>query len=272
VRPILIGYFFCILSSSAKSQSFLSPVSLVYLKTNAYSSQVNDAFSSSTNQAALASVKNLSVGFYAERRFMLADLSSYSFALAVPGSSGSFALTANCFGSSAYNESSLGLAYGRKLGKIDVGAQFNYCQFRIEGYGSASTVNVEAGIMLHLNDQLQTGFHIYNPTRASIGKNEDERLPIICSFGVGYDVSEKVFIGADIQKVEDQPVDVNAALQYAFESKLFARVGVATATSTFYFGAGFFWNGLRIDVTASLHPTLGITPGMLLLYSSSRKS
>jgi hypothetical protein len=272
VRPILIGYFFCILSFTAKSQTSLLPVSLVYIRTSAYSSNINDAFSFTTNQAALASNKNLSIGFYGERRFMLADLSSYCFALAVPGSSGGFGFTANYFGGATYNESSLGLAYGRTLGKIDVGARFNYCQFKTEGYGSASTANVEAGIILHLNDQLQTGVHIYNPTRASIGKNEDERLPIIYSFGVGYDVAEKVFIGTLFEKVEDRQVNLNVALQYAFERKLFAKAGVATATSTFYFGAGFLWNGFRIDVTASLHPALGISPGMLLLYNSAGKS
>jgi hypothetical protein len=233
---------------------------------------VKDAFSSTTNQAALAGIRNLSFGFYGERRFMLADLGSYRLATAVPTPSGSFGLTANYFGSAPYNESSVGLAYGRSLGKIDVGAQFNYYQFKIEGYGGASVVNLEAGIILHLSDQLQTGVHIYNPTRATIGKNEDERLPLIYSFGLGYDVSEKVFIGTDFEKVEDQPVNLNAGMQYAFENKLFARVGVATATSTFYFGAGFLWNGFRVDVTASLHPTLGITTGMLLLYNSPAKS
>jgi hypothetical protein len=60
-------------------------------------------------------------------------------------------------------------------------------------------------------------------------------------------------------------------LQYAFEKKLFAKMGIASATSTFYLGAGFIWNGLRIDVSAALHPALGITPGMLLIYNSPEK-
>lgn len=199
---------------------------------------------------------------------MLADLSSYQLACALPTSSGNFGLSGNYFGSAAFNQSAIGLAYGRSLGKVDIGAQFNYNQFKVEGYGNASTVNFEGGLILHVSDQFQTGIHFYNPTRASIGKNNEEKLPMVYSFGLGYDVSEKFFIGTEIEKIEDQPVNVNAGFQYAFEKKLFARVGISSATSSFYFGAGFLWNGLRIDVAASLHPSLGMTPGMLLVYNS----
>jgi len=67
-------------------------------------------------------------------------------------------------------------------------------------------------------------------------------------------------------------VNVNIGLQYSFDKKLFARAGISTATSSFYLGLGFVLNGFRIDVTASLHPSLGVTPGMLLIYNSPEKN
>lgn len=208
---------------------------------------------------------------YGERRFMLADLTSYQLAFALPTSSGNFGLQANYFGTASYNQSKIGLAYARTLGKIDVGAQFNYHQLKIAEYGNASAINFEAGAILHVSEQLQTGVHIYNPTRVSIGKNGEEKLPFIYSLGLGYDASEKFFIGSEIEKAEDQPVNVNAGLQYSFDEKLFARAGISSATSLFYLGAGFLWNGFRIDVTASVHPSLGITPGLLLIYNGAEK-
>jgi len=272
LRRTILCWIFCVVFVSVRSQTFLSPVSIVYTRTNTYSSVHNDAFSFTANQAALARSKNFSAGFCGERRFLLADLSSYQLAAALPTGSGNFGLHGSYIGNSAFNVSAVGLAYARKLSQVDVGVQFNYYQVTIAGYGNASAVNFEAGGILHVTDQFQTGLHIYNPTRASIGKSGEEKLPLIYSFGLGYDASEKFFIGTEIQKEEDQPVNVNIGLQYSFDKKLFARAGLSTATSSFFLGAGFMLNGCRIDVTASMHPSLGVTPGMLLIYNSPQKN
>lgn len=264
--------FFFILTICASAQTTRLPVSAGYTQLNTYSLNFNDAFSFSSNQAALASGKNFSAGMYGERRFMLQNLSTYQLAIAFPTSSGNFGLQANYFGNSSYNESELGFAYGRNLGKIDIGAQFNYYRFKIEGYGTASAINFEAGAILHVNEQFQTGIHVYNPTGASIGKNAEEKLPAIYSIGFGYDVSNKFFIGSEIEKLEDQPINVKAGFQYAFDKKFFVRTGISSATSSFYFGLGFLLDGFRIDATATIHQQLGMTPGLLLIYNSPEKN
>jgi hypothetical protein len=272
LRRTVLCCMLCLFFTLTRSQSFLSPVSNNYTGTSTYSSVNKDAFSFTANQASLALNKNFSAGFYAERRFLLAELSCYQLAAALPTSSGNFGLQANYFGNTAFNETSVGLAYARSLGHVDFGIQFNYCEVKIAGYGNASTVNFEAGGILHVNEQFQTGVHVYNPTGSHFGKSNEEQLPFIYSFGLGYDASEKFFIGAEIQKEEDQPVNAKIGLQYSFEKKLFARAGISSATSSFYLGAGFLWNGFRIDVMASIHPTLGTTPGMLLVYNAAEKN
>lgn len=268
---LFLLHVFCCFCLQLKSQSFQSPVSLIYAKTNTYSSIQKDAFSFTGNQAALAGNKKISVGIYGERRFMLADLTSYQFALALPTPSGNFGVQANYFGSSVFNQTRMGLAYARNLGKADIGAQFNYHQIKIAGYGNASAVNFDLGTILHISEQFQTGVHIYNPTRVSFGKTNEEKLPMIYSFGLGYDASEKFFIGTEIEKVENLPVSVNVGLQYSFDERIFARAGISSATSVFYLGAGFSLNGFRIDITASLHQSLGVTPGLLFVYSAAEK-
>jgi hypothetical protein len=50
-----------------------------------------------------------------------------------------------------------------------------------------------------------------------------------------------------------------------------ARAGIAANTSNLYAGVGLFLKTFRIDVVASYHPQLGITPGLLLIYNSSKK-
>jgi hypothetical protein len=270
-RAILILLFsFSILFING--QTVRRPVAALYTGLGAYSINHVDVFSFTNNQASLAQIKNVSAGVYGERRFMLDELSLYQLAVAVPTNSGNFGVKAGYFGFSEYNESQIGLAYGRKLGtKLDVGVQFNYNNVQISGYGNATAVNFEIGTILHLTDKLNAGIHAYNPVGGKFGKNEEEKLASVYTVGFGYEASEKFFVSAEIEKEEDQPVNVNAGMQYRFLSQLLARAGIATNTSNVYAGVGLFLKTFRIDVVASYHPQLGITPGLLLIYSFSKK-
>lgn len=271
MRRIYFCLLFFISFFFSEAQTLRTPVTAVYTRVNTYSSIQNDAFSFTANQAALAKRKSFSAGIYGERRFLLSESGLYKLAFAMPASSGNFGLNANYFGGSSYNESQIGLAYGRSLGKIDVGVQFNYYMVKLSEYGNASSINFEAGAIFHVTEQFAAGVHMYNPLGSGVGKSGAEKLPSIYTAGFGYDASDHFFIGAEIQKVEDLPVTVNAGLQYAFDDRFFARAGVSSATSTFYLGIGFLLNGFRIDATASLHPYLGITPGMMVVYNSPAK-
>jgi hypothetical protein len=267
---LILLFNFCILS--IKGQTVRRPVAALYTGLGAYSTDHVDVFSFTNNQASLAQINNVSAGVYGERRFMLDELSLYQLAIAVPTTSGNFGIKAGYFGFSEYNESQIGLAYGRKLGtKLDVGVQFNYNGVQISGYGNATAVNFEIGTILHLTDKLNAGIHAYNPVGGKFGKNAEEKLASVYTVGLGYEASDKFFVSAEVEKEENQSVNVNAGMQYRFLPQLLARVGIATNTSNVYAGVGLFLKTFRIDVVASYHPQLGVTPGLLLIYSSSKK-
>ena len=243
-----------------------------YIKTGAYSHNQADVFSFGANQASLATANSFSAGVFSERRFMLSDLNVFSAAFALPTSSGNFGLQVHRFGNSSYNETQAGLAYARKLSEyIDVGIQFNYYGMHIAGYGNAATFNFEGGAIFHFTDNLHGGVHFYNPTSATLGKNEEERLPAVYSAGVGYDASENFFVTAEIEKTENLPLSVNASIQYKFSELFLARGGIVSGTSVYFLGAGFILHNLRIDAFASVHPQLGVTPGLLLIYTKPKK-
>ena len=263
---VLFGY------SSIKGQTVRRPVAALYTGLGAYSINHVDVFSFVSNQASLSQMKNVSAGAYGERRFMLDELSLYQLSIAVPTKSGNFGVKAGYFGFNEYNESQIGLAYARKLGtKLDVGVQFNYNGVQVTGYGNASAVNFEIGTILHLTDKLNAGVHVYNPVGGKFGKNAEEKLASVYTIGLGYEASEKFFVSAEIEKEENQQVNVNAGMQYRFLPQLLARAGIATNTSNVYAGVGLFLKTFRIDVVASYHRQLGITPGLLLVYNSNKK-
>jgi hypothetical protein len=273
VRKFLFPLILVLLKTSLlPAQTLLKPISANYIGPGAYSLNHVDVFSFTSNQASLAQLKTAAAGVYGERRFFLNELNNYTAVLALPTSTGNFGLKTDYYGFSDYNETQLGLAYGRKLGsKVDIGAQFNYNGIRIAGYGNATAISFELGTVLHITDKLHAGVHVANPVGGKFGKNQEEKLSSVYTIGLGYDASEKFFISAEIEKEKDQPVNVNAGMQYKFLPQLLARVGMSTATSSAWFGLGLTIKTLRIDVTTNYHPQLGITPGLMLLFNFNKK-
>lgn len=248
-------------------QTLRRPLASGYTGLGAYSANHSDIFSITANQASLAQLQTAAVGVYGERRFLLNELNNFTAVAGVVTNSGNFALNTSYAGFSDYNETKLGLSYGRKLGKkVDVGAQFNYNGIRISGYGNAAAISFEAGTVLHISDKLHAGIHISNPVGGKFGKTQEEKLASVYTAGFGYDASEKFFFTTEIEKEEYQPVNVNAGLQYKFIPQLFVRMGVSTATSAGWLGVGLLLKSFRLDITTNYHPQLGITPGLLLLY------
>ena len=249
------------------AQTLRRPVTASYAGLGAYSVNHADVFSFTANQASLAQLKKSAAAVYGERRFLLSELNNYTAAIGLTTNSGNFGLKTNYSGFANYNETQIGLAYGRKLGnKLDIGAQFNYNSIRISnGYGNASAISFELGTVLHISDKLNAGIHINNPIGGKFGKDQQEKLSSVYGFGIGYEASEKFFISFEIEKEEDQPVNVNAGFQYKFIPQLLVRAGMASATSSAWLGVGLTIKSFRLDVTTSYHPQLGISPGLMIL-------
>ena len=261
-------FFILLTASRSDCQTLRRPLGAGYTRMGAYSLNHVDVFSFTSNQASLAQLKNVSAAVYGERRFLLSELNNYTAVIGLPTGSGNFGIKANYSGFSDYNETQIGLAYGRKLGnKVDIGAEFNYNGIQVAGYGNASAISFELGTILHVTERLHAGVHVNNPVGGKFGKDQQEKLSSVYSFGLGYDASEKFLVSAEIEKEEDQPVNVNAGMQYKFLPQLLARAGMSSATSTAWMGLGLTLKSFRLDVTAGYHPQLGVTPGVLLLFN-----
>ena len=224
------------------------------------------------NQAALAGIKQSGFGAFSERRFLLNETSVYGIAAAFKSSKGNFGVQANYGGFNNFNESKLGLAYARSLGKtVDVGIQFNYNRYSIPGFSNAASLNFEGGVIFRLSEKLNAGIHLFNPIGGNLGKLEDEKLASEYELGFGYDASDNFYVSAEITKEEDKAVNVTGGIQYHFLSKLFLRAGFLSNTGSAFAGVGVGFNNLRIDVSVNNHPQLGISPGLLLVVNFKEK-
>ena len=245
-----------------------------YPALGAYSISNVDLYATRNNAAALAQLPNSAAGVYAERRFLQDQLNLYTASIGIKTKTGAFALHGNYYGFSLYNQMQLSLGYGLRVSdKVDVGVQFHYHAVnQANGYGSASSINASAGAVFHLTDKIHAGINIYNPGGSKWSKAADEKIPAQYTFGLGYEVSDKLFISGEMVKEENLPASVNMGLQYRFVKQFFARAGVSTATNNLFAGVGFNLPKFRIDLAASYHPQLGLSPGILLLFDFAKKT
>jgi hypothetical protein len=261
-------------SISLDGQSLLRSNSFGYPGLAAYSVKQADVFSFPANQAALAQLKNTAAGLYGEKYYLLNELNKYTAVAGITTRSGNFGCKAGYAGFTGYNESVLGIAYGKKLGsKADIGIAVNYLRTAISsGYGQAAVISVEAGTIFHLSEKLNAGFHLANPAGGKFGVDKQDKLAARYTMGFGYDASDKFFISTTIEKEENQPVNINAGFQYLFIPRLFMRMGLSSATGTGWWGIAFILHSFRLDVTVSSHPQLGLSPAILLLFDFNKNT
>ena len=249
------------------AQSSILLTSLNLPGVNSYSSNNLDAFSISNNQGVLSQVKKFSIGVYGERKFFLNDLSDYLVTAAIPVKEGAFGFTVNRSGNTSYSQSLFGLCYGRKINEwVNAGIQFNYYLINKIYFGNSSSINVDFSLLGRVTDQLYAGFQLHN-LMPSITNKTDQKVPFQLSSGFGYAASKEVFVGFMIRKIENMPMDLIPEIDYHINEIFSARLGVQTSSSIYYGAVTIGLGEYKLEVTSSVHPYLGITPGLGLVYN-----
>jgi hypothetical protein len=255
---------------------FLGQGQAIHLKTNAaglhaevYQKDFADAFSFSENQALLASSRHFVGGIYSERKYLIEELQYVTGSLSFPALTGGMGFLVRYFGFSGFNESNVGISYGRPLGKwMDIGIQFNYHFVEVSGYGSAFSINGELGIIIHLSENLHAGLRIYNPGGSKWSGNSNEKLAASFKTGFGYVITSEFYLQLDLIKEEDQQADIQAAIRCQFANKFFGQLGIQANDFSPFGEAGWGWKKMRIYITVSHHPQLGFTPGMSIQFGN----
>jgi hypothetical protein len=227
-----------------------------------------DVWSAFNNQAGLGFVKKIGIGTNYEQRFLLSQLSAKALAFALPVKGGTFGLSYSSFGYSAYAESKYGLAFGKAFGEnISAGIQLDYLTTHIaEDYGKKGMLAAEAGLQFRLLKKLTLGVHAYNLTRTRLAGYNNERVPTVMRLGLNYKFSDKVFIALETEKDMDRKAVFKAGAEYKVVKEFYIRAGISSNPSLSCFGFGLDLKGFRLDVTATYHSVLGLTPQLGLSY------
>ncbi len=273
-RLLMCGVIF-FMSNSVNAQSGWNAMSDLNL-VNAVSGIHSDIFSSAINPASLAGARNSGVSVSGERKFLLQEIAAYELRAGVTTSSGNFGLGMEMTGSGFYKETKTGLSYARKLSsQLEAGAEIHFVSISMDGYGKVSVPGFGLGLRLHPNEKLHIGLSARNPFSRGFDRGTRESLPYLYTMGVGFEPSRNFLLAFQVHKEENTLVQASATIQYLPVDVFIIRAGMSLFNQTV--GLAFGWKGsfntssLRILASSHYHFLLGITPGIQLQYSFSKK-
>lgn len=226
-----------------------------------------DQFSAWTNPAGLAQLEAFGVNLSGEQRFGLSELKQVNLGAALPTAFGGFGFTASSFGYSGLRESRVTLAYGRSLtDNFRLGGEIIGLNTGIEGYSSRFAATFALGMQVDIIPELTVGFRAYSPFRVEVVENE--YLPQLFTVGFGYRPNNKLLLLAEVDQDLDVETRFRAGLEYNLTSDFDLRFGISTGPAEMSIGAGYRINEkIGIQIAARYHETLGLTPGVGLIYS-----
>ena len=233
-----------------------------------------DAFSVFANQAGLAQAQSLQIGLFAENRFLLKDLSSYSLGVAIPVQKvGAFGVGVNYFGNAAFNQQQISLGYGRLLfEKLSMGVSFDVHNYSIAEYGSKAIFSFGIGLRYNLNAKLAIGAQVSNPLRQQLTEDREDIAPSIIKLGGAFTPSDRVTFLVEAEKNIDRNMQFKAGIEYRPIDMLYLRGGISTEPNSFSAGIGCQLNPITIDLATSFHPVLGYIPQSSIIFKGKNKA
>ncbi len=237
------------------------------------SSTFQNVFSNFHNQAGLAAVKGFAAGIAYKNNFLLKETGLKAAAFAIPLKEiGVIGLNVSSYGFDQFSENKFGLAFAKQFGEIlSMGIQLDYLQTRFtEPYGSKGLLFGQFGIRGQLTDEFALGVHIYNPTRTSIEKDLNDRVPTILKTGLSYQFNDKLVTVLEIEKDLETKINIKAGAEYGVHEKFDVRFGVNSLQRKVSFGAGINLDDWEIDLASEYHQTLGFVPNMAIRWQINR--
>jgi hypothetical protein len=202
---------------------------------------------------------------------MLAALTHYHAVLYYQDKHAAVGLQLHHAGNGDYTGSLAGISYGRDLGSLRLGAQFNYHRLSIAGYGSTATYSADLALIWQLTDKLYAGIQLLNPVPVTFGPDKTERFTSVYRLGIGYELSDAFFIATEVSKESGKTAYVQVAMQYQFIKKFFLRFCINTDEGRPAAAAGWEWNKIRLYLTGSYHSQLGMSPGLMMIFTHSKR-
>ena len=247
------------------AQALIYPASAPYQAAARYAPMVTDAFTHAVNPATLSGLSGFCAGVNVENRFLVPGFNRLTLSASYRKSPSGFSLRLRYFGDQEYNENTCGLNYGFSLGKITLGAIFNYHFIHFAGNPAESYLQYGLASLWRLSDKVYSSFRITNPGFFRARERKNYPLATTIQMGIGCLLSPNLYLGIELEKEEGKTPQVIFALCYQYASDFFFKGYWTAQNHQPFISAGWQWKNLRVETGCAFHPVLGISPSLTLL-------
>lgn len=239
-----------------------------YISAGAYSARFIDAFSFASNPACLAGIKTFTSGLLAERKWMLKELDNFALSVDFPVLNSGLGVALEQSGDAAYSEQTMGLAYGKNLGRLQIGIRFTYLHDRPAGYKEIDFGSSGIGILFHVSENLISGCELSLPVFSNSGKPNPEKAPQFFRMGFGYEPGPGLFMAVQVEKISGIPLNVIPYVEYRYEEQFIFCFGINSLGGVPYFKTGWKKSRLSVQLYTLFTPLLGFSSGLVLLWEA----
>jgi hypothetical protein len=234
---------------------------------------LEDVFAYHHNPGALAFVPSFSAAVHYENRFLLRELQTQSFALALPTEKGAFSLGGQFYGYENFRTSRVGGGYSLLLApNVALGVQLNYLNLRLDSfYGVRHGVSAEVGMLAKVNEDLTLGGSVVNIGNTRVSTITDDRFGTLIRLGAGYRLMENLTVLGEVAQYINQPTQLKGGVEYVFKEQFFIRIGASVQPVELSFGMGMKLGGIQLDLGSKYHAIVGWTPGVSFTYELGAK-
>lgn len=235
----------------------------------------NQHYSAFQNPAAIGSINHLDVHLSYENKFLLKELSVKSIGVLIPTKLLNIAAVASYAGYNLYNEILAGIAFSRNFGSVfQLGVQANFYSVYFAEVNKRYAVFIpQVGLQVQISPAVNVGFSTFNPSQLLLKTASAPKIiPAVFSLGSKWKMTDDFCMLVQLDKNMTAGYRVAGGFEYTLKDLITLKTGVYQAQYLVpSLGFGCKLKGLTMNLTADLHPVLGLNSRAAIRYSFYKK-
>ena len=226
-------------------------------------------FSSRHNMASLTRLEQSAIAAGIRNNYLINDLNDFYLHAVFRLKSGILSTDFSYYGFNAYQQGEFGLGYALNITQnwsigVRLSSAYNYLSAENK---TRYLISADVGLQGTF-ERWRTGISISRFAQTQwLGDLNKAREPIIFRAGGGYFFSNSSAITAELYKATNSTIDLRLGLNYKPTKNLDLRLGFSTLNPSVGFGLGINFKQITINVAASWHQQLGLSPATDVQYA-----
>lgn len=223
-----------------------------------------------SNNAGIAGLSTATAGAYFQTHTQYRAIRNIGLLVAIPSSLGTLGLQVSRYGmQDIYRETKAGLSYAKSFGHhLFASIRANYQELHLAHDGKGTAYSFDVGLQYQIRQKWWLGAYVTNPLSAAYNYATYAVIPIEMRLGASYHLHTGLTLTADIEKVlYKQKTDLRTGIEYKPNAWLCLRGGMSASDFTQFCGVGLSYRKVILDMAATVHTHLGLSPQILLAYA-----